>query len=333
MSPNLEPPVNCFRADRRSSKCRPQLDIYGRSEAVSELSVSIGEKRLVHDEYRLIGSWLTSDRTPSPRYHHVKYAEIPEARETAIELLRRLAKEAHSDAVAHVISLIEEDPLEPVSIPARKFISSYPSTCHQSVLKGYFGELLAGLLAEESSPLGIPDWIVPAFLFRFDLPALGFMDRWLQTGERPTALPGRSGDDCLAFKVGDDDLISHILVCESKCTSDHRPSAISDAHEEVSEPNLRPTSIPQLIEILKERTSDRQAQVWVHRLRLVFLDEGYERCDFVCYVCGRSPVIGSCWIDKQKPHPKYVGKRRLEAVEAHLTDVNALIDAVYRGGE
>jgi hypothetical protein len=279
---------------------------------------------------KFLQKWLKGARTPSPRYHHVKYVEIDGARADIIAELRSHVNAAHGDAIKHVIELIGDNALEPTSLKARSLKSVYPSGCHDSVLKGYFGEFMAGFVAEQGTPLGTEGWQVPAYLFRFHDLQFQHLDQWLQTGATATPLPGRSGDDCLAFKIGEHDRIVAVLVCESKCTSSHRSEAIVDAHKSVSRLNEQPTSIMQLIEVLQDKHDDAGAKDWVERLRRLLLGARFERCDCVFYICGEFPKKKAAWMDPMRPHKDYSGGRRLEATEVHLADLDALIDLVYR---
>ena len=55
---------------------------------------------------------------------------------------------------------------------------AYPDDLETSVLQGYLGELLAGLIAENYAPHG-RRWIVPAFLFRGHQAAFQALERQL----------------------------------------------------------------------------------------------------------------------------------------------------------
>lgn len=58
-------------------------------------------------------------------------------------------------------------------------------------------------------------------------------------------------------------------------------------------------------------------------------DTQYERYDLVSYICGRHPKRDGVWLPTEKPHASYKAKRRLEAVEVHLYDVENLVREVY----
>jgi hypothetical protein len=246
-----------------------------------------------------------------------------------MESLRYFVEEAHEDARRHLRSFgeISLDPLG--QSPERDWAKDYPALLHLSTLKGYLGEALAGIICEYFAPLGEEEWRVPAYLFRFHNVAIQQMIRIHQTGQASTPLPGRTGNDCLAFLRSEHGQITCILFCEAKCAADHRSDMVRDAHEQLSDGTLVPVSLPQVIEVLGDR-GDPEAERWVQALRHVYLATSEcERFDLVAYVCGESPVTKDSWIPSDKPHDGYSGGRRLEAVEVHLEDVESLIKEVY----
>lgn len=146
----------------------------------------------------------------------------------------------------------------------------YPGALGLQTLKGYFGELLAGVCAELFRPFDGGPWKVPAYLFRFDIVAFQELERIRQGQPVKVAIPGRPGDDCLAFRRAADGHISATLICEAKCTHDHDAGMIADAHTKVSDTLRTPVDLPQLIEILGAR-SDDDSRSWANALSALLL--------------------------------------------------------------
>jgi hypothetical protein len=151
-----------------------------------------------------------------------------------------------------------------------------------------------------------------------------------QTGRQANKIPGRTGDDCLAFQLDGQGQIIRTLYCEAKCLTIHNTTKVKEAHEKVSTADI--VDIPQLIRILKE-SSDPGAKQWVEALQQLLLrlplpDD--ERYDLVSYICS-PPKRGDnwAWLPTDKPHPKYTASRRLEVAEIHLPDVASVIREVY----
>jgi hypothetical protein len=280
-----------------------------------------------------LSCWLSNSVSESndKRYRHRLLEENFDQRCEVLEDLKSYVQAAHEDARRRLRKLagISLDPLG--STCEYDPAEGYPELLHIQTLKGYFGEVFAGLVAENLSPFDQDGWKVPAFLFRYHLPAFHQLEAIRQTGEEAGLLPGRTGDDCLAFQLDGDGRIVRSLYCEAKCTPGHRSSMVAEAHRKVSDAAI--VDIPQLIEILQEYDDPVSSQ-WVEALRRLQLQgpsDDYERCDFVSYVCGCAPARGDrrTWIPTDRPHQKYTARRRLEAVEAQLQDVEKLVREVY----
>jgi hypothetical protein len=225
------------------------------------------------------------------------------------------------------------DPLgeEEVVDPAK----GYPEKFHIQTLKGYFGEVMAGLAAENLRPFGHDDWEVPVHLFRYHIVEFQQLDLMDQTGDDAKLRPGRTGDDCLAFRRNQSGDVIAVLFCEAKCTKDHDAGLIADAHKKSSLANLRPVDLPQVIEVLRD-SKDAKAQGWIDALRKLYLKgshpgAGCERVDQITYVCGRQPVLKgkTTWISTAKPHTKYTAGRRLHVAELQLNAIEELVKSVY----
>jgi hypothetical protein len=280
-----------------------------------------------------IDQWLIATRTTSEdkRYFHYLLREDLGKRGEIINDLKAYIHQAHEDARRRLRKLAGYtlDPLEETLVPDSSL--QYPASLDLQVLKGFFGEIMAGLVAEHFSPLGQDGWEVPAYLFRYHRVAFEQLEARRQTDEEAHPVPGRTGDDCLAFRMDDEGRITNSLYCEAKCTHDHDSSMITEAHHKVSAGVL--VNILELIEILSE-SDDTRSKQWIdalRRIRLLNVSHSYERSDLVSYACGRAPVQQNrgAWISPKSPHADYTGGRRLQAVEIHLNGVDELVKEVY----
>lgn len=284
-----------------------------------------------------ISAWLEIDVQTSTtgRYEHVLGRENRANRDASLTILKSIVSEAHDDARRRLRSLVG-DSLDPLGeTDCRDPADGYPEKLHMQTLKGYFGEVFAAVVAENLSPFGHSDWEVPAHLFRFHLVEFQQLDLMYQTGDEANLRPGRTGDDCLAFRRNDCGDIVASLFCEAKCTKLHRSKLIDEAHEKSSLPNSLPVDLVQLIEVLSESSVEGAAD-WVNALRKLYWSRpkpvgGYERLDQVTYICGKRPKkqAKETWIPTDKPHAKYTAARRLHVAEIQLRDVEELIKQVY----
>jgi len=278
-------------------------------------------------------------------YRHRRIDEVSDLRAKILPRLKQAVFEAHEDARRRLRD-IEGVSLDPLQIPpGRDPAEGYPERLSPTTLMGYFGEFLTGIVCEELAPFGEKRWAVPAYLFRYHLDEFRHLDRLNQVGPEDDKQRekrfGRAGDDCLAFVLDEDENIARTLVCEAKCVQKHtkRPrkkgeitDEVADAHTKLSEPFALPLDRQQLIEILREQSTQEAAQ-WVNALRkLKYEDQrlpDYERCDLVCCIYGTVRHKGKTWIPRKHPHPSYQGERRLEATEIYIRRVHELVLTVY----
>lgn len=283
-------------------------------------------------EASLLQCWLPGGCTASNdgRYLHRLFEEDVAQRELILVEIRAIFEQAHDDAKRHLRSLLV-DSLDPLEECIADPTAGYPEQLNIVTLQGYFGEVLSGVVAEVFEHFGEAGWKVPAFLFRFHAHAFDKLELMRQVGDDPGIIPGRSGDDCVAFLRSSEARILASLICEAKCSLNHDANLVAKAHRQVSSSHPKPLSILQFIEVLRDY-SDAHSVQWVTSLRDFYLQEPnqeYERCDLVCYVCGRSPVRRASWIPGSQPHDQYSGGRKLEAVEVHLDDVKTVINEIY----
>jgi hypothetical protein len=278
--------------------------------------------------------WLHNSITESSdkKYRHRLFKEHSGRRSDILSELTRYIQNAHDDARKRLKKLTENS-LDPLGAKAPfDPAEGYPNRFHMNTLQGYFGEIFAGLIAEHFSPFDDDGWKVPVYLFRFHGVEFQQLEILRQSGGVAKKRTGRTGDDCLAFKLDNEGKITCFLYCEAKCTSGGRSKKmIAAAYQKASESVL--VDLPQIIEVLQLRF-DVHSQQWLYAIQeLWFQSPNYkaERRDIVSYVCGKSPVLKglSAWLPTDNPHEAYTAKRRLEAVEIHLPDLVNLVREVY----
>ncbi|MFL5483811.1 MAG: hypothetical protein ACJ8AK_16650 [Gemmatimonadaceae bacterium] len=191
---------------------------------------------------------------------------------------------------------------------------------------------MAGAIAENFELFDQTSWSVPAYLFRYHHIAFDQLERMRRTGRNPTPIPGRSGDDCLAFHRDATGNIDAYIVAESKCTRGHSIALIDAAHKQASEEIPKGKSTPFVLEILKERNTE-EANSWYEAISsFYYSDVDQNRYNLVVYVYGRPCPPERTRISKTQPHRTYTGKHELKAVEVSVSGVGELVNQVYREG-
>ena len=284
-------------------------------------------------ERQQLNEWLEHSISESNKhpYTHRLLKEKPEQRDLILDNLRKYIEQAHADAVRHLRRLAAVS-LDPLTKPTFDPAEGYPEKLPDRTLKGYLGEVLAGLIAESFPHFNHDGWIVPVYSFRFHETAFDYLERVRQGGTVGRHIVGRTGDDTLAFLRDESGIIKKVLACEAKCAKDFNTKLNSDAHRKASEAIAKPVEIPRLIRLLQEYLDDAELQKWRESLySLYFKDDftDYERCDLVSYACGKSPSERATWIDRDSPHAEYQAGRKLETVEIHLSDLDELVKLLY----
>ncbi len=279
-----------------------------------------------------INKWITENRSHSGSsdYYHLTLNENKQGRSAIMDQLKQLYKDAHEDYRMYYRKLMKYslDPLNPKDVKDPAF--GYPELLQMTTLKGYFGEVFSAIVAENFSPFNEKRWRVPVFYFRNHHQAFDVLEKYKRTGEIKKATMGRTGDDCLAFVLNDDDKIIKVLFCEAKCTASHDKGLIDDAYNKISDNIKVPVETVRIISILEDYNSELSKK-WVTALRNLYFDENNdcERYDLISYVCGQHPVKAKSWVSKTERSKLYTGGRKLKVVEAHLFDVEDLICEIY----
>ncbi len=277
-------------------------------------------------------------------YVHRLLEERKTARGSVWDGLSGYVEEAHEDARRNLRAALGPT-LAPFAKPEDDPAFGYPGDLHHSTLMGYFGEVLAGLVAEHKTLHGKRAWAVPAFLFRFHQVAFQKLDArrdLRQQGLDPepvdaegAKVTGRTGNDMLAFLPGPDGELAALLVCEAKCFVSHNATKASAAHHQLAGvPRSRcPSGVRELIEILNDYDT-KEAKEWCERLRRYYCNPSLRppRHDVLLYATGDAPKdpARKTWLATDKPDAKYGSKGPLEVVEIHLSDPADLVRTLYR---
>lgn len=296
---------------------------------------------------RPLNAWLAAQPiTSSHRRYELRVWREVNANFAALrDELIAYTQEALDDARARIRQGFEDN-LSPFSDPVDDPAAHYPAMLNRITLQGYLGETLAGLAVEHFGAFGKTDWHVPAFLFRFhdqEFQHLDLINERLLMGEphdrdaESEKRPGRTGDDALAFRLDEQGKITHVLSLEAKCLIRSNTEVIADAHGKLAAGTRRPSGIRELITLLSDYETDA-AQEWVARL-LELYREGFKtakRRDGLAYTVGHSPVkpvTRVSWLPANAPHASYTADRRFDAMEFQLSDLEGLVNTLYRGAD
>ena len=289
-----------------------------------------------HPDLALFDSWLEADETANgktPQYIHLLFKEKNGVSGGCLDEMFEYINHAHEGARQSLRAPLG-DSLHPLHYGTTNDPAfGYPYKFKDTVLQGYFGEILAGIIAEYYVGDDDMKWEVPVYLFRTHVVAFQQLEYMKQTDDWGRQIIGRTGDDGLAFIRDENNHIVAWLACEAKCTRSHSSTLIADNHKKLSQDIKRPIDLVRMISALKDYKDDAYAQNWIKALTNLYWahvsGKLAERYDLSVYICGQLPRRTEAWIDTEAPHPEYVGSRELTAVEVHLPKVNDLIASIY----
>ncbi len=289
-----------------------------------------------HPPLTSLDSWIDVEETcnaTSPPYCHLLIRQKEDIDSEVRDELFAYIDHAHEGA-RHALRAPLEDSLHPLQHntdvdPA----FGYPHKLGDTALKGFFGEIVAGIVAEHYAGDGEYDWEVPAYLFRTHVVAFQQLEVMKQTDDWERQIVGRTGDDGLAFVRDEKGRIVAWLACEAKCTGNHSSKLIRDNHVKLSQAVTRPVDLLRLIDALQDYRDDDYSRTWIAALRHYWWDisrnPSVSRSDFSMYVCGACPKRNHTWISTDAPHSGYTGRRKLTCAELHMTGTDRIIRSLY----
>lgn len=284
----------------------------------------------------LLDSWLNGYETVdnnSPLYTHILFQELDDVPDEFWDELFAYINHAHEGARQKLRKPLG-DTLHPLHHGTKVDPSfGYPQKFGDAALQGFFGEIVAGIIAEHYVGNDDIEWEVPVYLFRTHVVAFQQLENMKQTDDWERQIVGRTGDDSLAFMLNENSQVVAWLACEAKCTRNHSSQLIADNHEKLSQNIKRPIDLLRLISALEDYKNDKYVRNWINALRDFYwtIENGgsVKRCDLSVYICGKLPKRSDSWIDPDTPNSEYSGNRDLTAAEVHLPKVSGLIKSLY----
>jgi len=289
-----------------------------------------------HPPLNLLDLWIDVEETrntTSPPYCHLLIRQKEDIAPEVWDEIFAYINHAHAGARQSLRAPLEDSlhPLQHNTEVDPAF--GYPHRLGETALKGFFGEIIAGIVAEYYAGDGEYKWEVPAYLFRTHIVAFQQLEVMKQTDDWERQIVGRTGDDGLAFARDENGQIVAWLACEAKCTGNHSSTLISDNHVKLSQAVPRPVDLLRLIVALKDYRDDAYSRNWIKALRRYYWDNprnaSVSRCDFSMYVCGACPKRNRTWIPTSSPHGDYTGRRNLTCAEFHMTGIDVIIRSLY----
>jgi len=295
-----------------------------------------------------LDDWLDNNPSFIEGYGHLLIEQVKSNDDELRNRLKKYFESAHLDArgVFHDfmgVSLHPDDNEKQAKV-------SYPSSLHLTTLKGFFGEVLAGLIAESYELVGKHEWKVPVFLFRFHDDAKKYLFTLVRDPDQKRQTIGRLGTDFIGISIADGE-VHRLISGEAKWRKELSQSAINtlmlgpkkkgkqervegkgvwaELNKEVNPPNgLRELQIA-----LKEIDPDGYAEaiLSMDKQLSAFDANTVPKTDLVLIVggAGSRRQKGDCSIDRDNVPKEYLAGNDLQVVEIILSDGESLIKDLY----
>ena len=227
----------------------------------------------------------------------------------------------------------------------------YPSSLHLTALKGFFGEVLTGLVVEAYELIGDHNWQVPVFLFRFHEDAKKYLYTLVRDPEQTRQTIGRLGTDFIGISTAEDGQVDRLISGEAKWRKSLTKSVVdnimlgpkiagtserqknkgvwAELNKEVNPPNgLRELQIA-----LKEIDPEGHADIILSmdKLLLAYGNYSVPKTDLVVIVGkgGKARENRTPFIEWENIPAAYTAGNDLQVVEVILSDGEDLIEELY----
>lgn len=285
------------------------------------------------EDRKLLLRWLKPNwsKSAAPAYLHLRLDEDRALRCHVKPLVVKYVRAAHEDARTYFANAYGKT-LDPrAAQTAFAAVRSYPAMVETLTLTGFFGEIMAGLIAELHGPHD-RKWTVPVFCFRAHTNLFRELIMAAEEKRPVRRAVGRLGDDCVAFSANESGTeLTAVLLCEAKCTRTHRRSMLLAGHETLSSIKLLvQIELFKIIEALKDRRGVDDER-WIAAIQ-AFKDSpmtASNKLDMLAYTFGRKPRQADTWMSPSLKHSSHASGSPLAAVELHLEDVGNFISDVY----
>lgn len=294
--------------------------------------------------------WLKEYPSVAKNYGHLLLEQKKAKDDELLAVLKPYFESAHMDARKVFHEFIGID-LHPDSAAGSVDIS-YPSSLHLTTLKGFFGEVLTGLIVEAYDLVGEHDWKVPVFLFRFHEDAKKYLYTLVRDPDQKRQTIGRLGTDFIAISLNKNGEIDRLISGEAKWRKILNQSVIDNLmlgpkktgqesrqvekgiwarlNKEVNPPNgLRELQI-----ILKDLDRDGYAAtiLSMDKLLSAYNARAVPKTDLVVIVGEGSTTReeGSRLIGHEGIPEAYLADNNLQIVEVILNEGEQLIEELYR---
>lgn len=228
--------------------------------------------------------------------------------------------------------------------------ATYPNCLPPKTVRGLFGEVMCGIVAENYNLVGGKTWRVPIFLFREHAPVARYIFDLVRDPARVKEVHGRPGNDFIGLELAADGTVLAFIAGEAKWRADLTASTIdaimkgdgkgkgaarvwagNGVWNDINTALLIPQGIQQICDLLKIKDRDRYAHTILSLDQALLTDVGPPRTDMVLIAGNRAATraVGTTLLPTTTPPADYKAARPLQIVEIVLLGGEDMIERLY----
>jgi hypothetical protein len=173
-----------------------------------------------------LDDWLKAWPSEAAKYGHLLLEQEGDGDAKLIAKLVPYFESAHADARAFFHEQMGID-LHPDANGGGAH-ASYPNCLPPITRRGLFGEVMAGMVAENYALIGGHEWRIPVFLFRYHEDAEQYLFALAREPERKREVYGRRGSDFLALALDEDGEVTRFIAGEAKWRKALQPAVVHE---------------------------------------------------------------------------------------------------------
>ena len=292
---------------------------------------------------------LKASAAGSGLYGHLLLEQsVSQLSDADISELRPYFESAHQDAreVFHAAARISLHPED----GGKGAHATYPNCLPPKTVRGLFGEVMCGLIAESYNLVGGKAWDVPIFLFREHAPVGRYIFDLVRDPGKVREVHGRPGNDFIGLELAADGTVLAFVAGEAKWRTDLTASTMegimkgdgrgkgaarvwrdNGVWNDINTALLIPQGIQQICDLLKNEDRDGFARTILSMDEALLTDVGPPRTDLVLIAGNRAATrpVGATLLPTAASPAEHIVARPLQIVEIVLSGGAEIIERLY----
>lgn len=228
--------------------------------------------------------------------------------------------------------------------------ATYPNCLPPKTIRGLFGEVMAGMIAEAYPMVGAKSWRIPIFLFRYHGAVEDYIFDLARDPTKKREVHGRPGNDFIGLEMAADGTVTAFIAGEAKWRADLTASTMdtimkgdgtgkgparvykdNGVWNDINTALPVPKGLQQMCDLLAIKDRDAFARTILSLDEALLGKSSPPRTDLVLVAGNRSPTRpkGATLLPTAAAPADYKAARPLQIVEIVLEGGEDLINRIY----